>query len=185
MLVSPLIDAASEQVDWIKAARALRHPLRGLRRQLGQPDEQGPAPGRARSGHRVERGAEARGPRVSLHSGRTRSWRPGAQLFDQLVHEAGRRATGGVLRARRPARRRVRSCCSPAPPVSFPSRVPKWRSCCKWIAALRASDDPSLRDINVLVRPHPYNCHAWDPDPLVGPAWRGLLSAARLQSDRP
>jgi hypothetical protein len=38
---------------------------------------------------------------------------------------------------------------------------------CKWIAALRASDDQSLRDINVLVRPHPYNCHAWDPDPLV------------------
>ena len=22
--------------------------------------------------------------------------------------------------------------------------------------------------VNVLVRPHPYNCHAWDPDPLAG-----------------
>ena len=37
----------------------------------------------------------------------------------------------------------------------------------RWIAALRASGDPTLRDINVLVRPHPYNCHAWDPDPLT------------------
>lgn len=37
----------------------------------------------------------------------------------------------------------------------------------RWIAALRSSADPTLRDINVLVRPHPYNCHAWDPDPLA------------------
>ncbi|MET0215126.1 MAG: hypothetical protein ABW292_19100, partial [Vicinamibacterales bacterium] len=27
--------------------------------------------------------------------------------------------------------------------------------------------DPMLRSINVLVRPHPYNCHSWDPDPLT------------------
>jgi hypothetical protein len=37
----------------------------------------------------------------------------------------------------------------------------------RWIAALRASGDPVLADVNVLVRPHPYNCHAWNPDPLV------------------
>lgn len=37
----------------------------------------------------------------------------------------------------------------------------------RWIAALRASGDPTLQNINVLVRPHPYNCHAWDPDPLA------------------
>jgi hypothetical protein len=37
----------------------------------------------------------------------------------------------------------------------------------KWIATLRASGDPILRSINILVRPHPYNCHAWDPDPLA------------------
>ena len=29
-------------------------------------------------------------------------------------------------------------------------------------AAIRRS-----QSINVLVRPHPYNCHAWDPDPLA------------------
>jgi len=24
-----------------------------------------------------------------------------------------------------------------------------------------------LRSMNIVVRPHPYNCHAWDPDPLT------------------
>jgi hypothetical protein len=37
----------------------------------------------------------------------------------------------------------------------------------RWIKALRASGEPALQDINILVRPHPYNCHAWDPDPLT------------------
>jgi hypothetical protein len=37
----------------------------------------------------------------------------------------------------------------------------------KWIATLRSSADPMLASINILVRPHPYNCHAWDPDPLA------------------
>ena len=39
--------------------------------------------------------------------------------------------------------------------------------CASGLAASRASGDPTLQDINVLVRPHPYNCHAWDPDPLT------------------
>jgi hypothetical protein len=38
----------------------------------------------------------------------------------------------------------------------------------KWIAALRSRGDPMLQSVNVLVRPYPYNCHAWDPDPLAG-----------------
>ena len=37
----------------------------------------------------------------------------------------------------------------------------------RWIAALRSCGDAALRDMNILVRPHPYNCHAWDPDPLT------------------
>ena len=91
----------------------------------------------------------------------------GAQLFDSWFMKQATRDRDGVLRARRPARHDARSCCSPAPPASFPNRAPRWRSCGEWIAALRASGDPTLRDINVLVRPHPYNCHAWDPDPLA------------------
>ena len=38
----------------------------------------------------------------------------------------------------------------------------------RWIAALRASDDPLIRDVNVLVRPHPYNGRAWRADDFAG-----------------
>jgi hypothetical protein len=37
----------------------------------------------------------------------------------------------------------------------------------RWIAALRASRHPELREINVLVRPHPYNFHRWADDPVA------------------
>jgi hypothetical protein len=37
----------------------------------------------------------------------------------------------------------------------------------RWVEALRASGDPALANINVLMRPHPYNCHRWESDPLA------------------
>ena len=37
----------------------------------------------------------------------------------------------------------------------------------RWVAALRSSADPRMQEVNVLVRPHPYNCRAWDPDPVA------------------
>jgi len=37
----------------------------------------------------------------------------------------------------------------------------------RWIEALRASSDPMIRDLSVLVRPHPYNGRAWPPDALT------------------
>ena len=37
-----------------------------------------------------------------------------------------------------------------------------------WIDALRASGDPAVRGLGVLVRPHPYNGRAWNPDVLAG-----------------
>jgi hypothetical protein len=37
-----------------------------------------------------------------------------------------------------------------------------------WIGALRASADPTVRDLQVLVRPHPYNGRAWNPDVFAG-----------------
>src|SRR4029079_1348272 len=37
----------------------------------------------------------------------------------------------------------------------------------RWIAAVRASSDSSLRAMNVLVRPHPYNVHEWEHDPVA------------------
>jgi hypothetical protein len=37
-----------------------------------------------------------------------------------------------------------------------------------WIAALRASSDPAVRGLAVLVRPHPYNGRAWTPEIFDG-----------------
>jgi hypothetical protein len=36
----------------------------------------------------------------------------------------------------------------------------------KWIAAVRASGDPLVASCNILVRPHPYNFEAWESAPL-------------------
>jgi hypothetical protein len=37
----------------------------------------------------------------------------------------------------------------------------------RWIEALRASSNPVIRNLNVLVRPHPYNGRAWPADALA------------------
>jgi len=37
----------------------------------------------------------------------------------------------------------------------------------RWIEALRRSADPAIRDLAVLVRPHPYNGRAWPSDALA------------------
>jgi hypothetical protein len=39
----------------------------------------------------------------------------------------------------------------------------------RWIAALRAAAEPQVRDLAVLVRPHPYNGRAWNPDAFADP----------------
>jgi hypothetical protein len=37
----------------------------------------------------------------------------------------------------------------------------------RWIETLRRAGDPGLREINILVRPHPYNIQAWATDPVA------------------
>jgi hypothetical protein len=37
----------------------------------------------------------------------------------------------------------------------------------RWIAALRGSGNPLLERVNILMRPHPYNFHAWAVDQLT------------------
>ena len=38
----------------------------------------------------------------------------------------------------------------------------------RWIDAFRAHPDPVIRDLNILVRPHPYNGQAWEPERFDG-----------------
>lgn len=37
----------------------------------------------------------------------------------------------------------------------------------EWVAALRASDDPALRDLGVIARPHPHNSLGWEERDLA------------------
>jgi hypothetical protein len=38
----------------------------------------------------------------------------------------------------------------------------------RWIEALRSSGEPEVRDLAIVVRPHPYNGRAWNPDAFAG-----------------
>jgi hypothetical protein len=164
MLVSPLIDAASEQVDWVKAAQSdgIRSAAcvaswdnltnKGLLRV--EPDLV-----------IVWNEAQKREAHEYHYIPMGKIVATGAQLFDRWFMKR-------VTRDRQAFGERV-GLRDGQPFLLFTgssSFISESRAevafVRKWIAALRASTDPSLREINVLVRPHPYNCHAWDPDPL-------------------
>jgi hypothetical protein len=166
MLVSPLIDAASEQVDWIKAARA-----RGIRSAacIASWDNL-----TNKGLLRVEpdlvvvwNEAQKREAQEYHYIPEHKIVATGAQLFDRWFMKQ-------VTRDRKTFCERV-GLRDDRPFLLFTgssSFISEARAeaafVCKWIEALRASNDPSLRDINILVRPHPYNnCQAWNPDPLA------------------
>ncbi len=74
VLVTPLVDIGSDQVEYVKATKSLGMPQRPVRAQLGQPHQQGADPHRARPRLRLERGAEARGGRRCMAWRRSRWW---------------------------------------------------------------------------------------------------------------
>jgi hypothetical protein len=164
VLVSPLIDAASEGVDWIKAARACgiravaciaswdNLTNKGLMRI--EPDLVV-----------VWNDAQRREAHEYHYIPADKVVATGAQLFDRWFEHGETRDRGSF-------------CSHVGLPDTRPfllftgssSFISESRTEVAfvrgWIEALRTSGDPMLRDLNVLVRPHPYNCHAWDPDPL-------------------
>jgi hypothetical protein len=164
LLVSPLVDAASKQVDWVKAGRALgirtavcvaswdNLTNKGLLRI--EPDLvivwNDALKSEAHEYHYI--------PEEKIVT-------TGAQLFDKWF-------------ANRVTRARAEFCARVGLPDDRPfllftgssSFISESRAEAafvrRWIEALRASPDSRVQDINVVVRPHPYNCHAWDPDPV-------------------
>jgi hypothetical protein len=96
----------------------------------------------------------------------------GAQCYDQWFTRAPVRsreafcATVG-LRPDRPFALWVHSALSPTPVPPEPALV------MRWIAAVRASADPRLRDLGVLVRPHPERLKEW-----AGISFDGLENVA-------
>jgi hypothetical protein len=84
----------------------------------------------------------------------------GAQCYDQWFSRTPERSREEFcnamgLRADRPFVLWVHSAMSPVPEPSEPVLVTRW------LDALRSSRDPRLRDLGVLVRPHPERLKEW------------------------
>jgi hypothetical protein len=161
VIVSPLVDASSDQVDLVRAAQAAGITTVAA---IASWDNL------TNKGHmRVvpdlvtvwnERQREEATTLHGIPSHRVAV--TGAQLFDRWFE-------------RRPSQSREDFCAMvglppdrpivlyTAPRSSSPdrsSRVPFVR---RWMATLRSAAHPLLHDAAILVRPHPFNCDAWEP----------------------
>lgn len=159
VVVSPLIDAASDQVDLLRAAQSIGLPVVAAIASWDNLTNKGlmrVEPDRVTVWNEHQK-AEA----VAFHGVRAeRVVVTGAQPFDRWFERTvskGRRefcaAVG--LPDERPF---VLFTGSSVFIARSEFEVPFVR---QWIEALRASADPALRDLAVLVRPHPFNPEAW------------------------
>ena len=165
LMVSPLVAAASEQVDWIKAARTC-----GLRTMVCIASWDNLT---NKGLLRIEPDLVAVWNDVQKQEAHAYHYIPshkvvttGAQLFDRwFVQRVSRGRDEFCARAGLPdAQPFLLFTCS----SSFISRsnveVPFVR---RWITALRAADDPNVRNAHIVVRPHPYNYREWESNPLA------------------
>jgi len=159
MLLTPLIDLGSSQIDYLRAARALGIPTalcvwswdhlssKALIREC---------PDRVFVWNETQK-HEA----VELHrvpAGRVVV--TGAQCFDHWFDRSPSRAREQFCRhvGLDPGKPYLLWVCS-ALIYGSPAEAP---FVIDWIRALRASSDPALHDIGVLVRPHPSRTSEWD-----------------------
>lgn len=159
VVVSPLVDAASDQVDVVRAARRTGTPAIVAVASWDNLTNKGlirVEPDLVTVWNEYQK-AEA----IQFHDiPAERIAVTGAQLFDRWFD-------------RQPALDRTAFCRMVGLPDERPfvlftgssvfiarseMEVPFVR---RWIEALRRSDDPLLRDVAVLVRPHPFNPDAW------------------------
>ena len=165
LIVSPLVDTASEQVDWIKAARAC-----GIRTAVCVASWDNLT---NKGQLRIEpdlvvvwNEAQKREAIEYHYIPDNKVVATGAQLFDRWF-------------VKRVTRDRAEFCTRVGLPDVRPFLLFTGSSSFisesqaevgfvrRWIEAVRSSGDPALRGMNIVVRPHPYNGHAWDSDPLA------------------
>jgi hypothetical protein len=157
LLITPLVELGSQQVDYVKAARRL-----GIRSALGVASwDNLTSKGLIRvvPDHVLVWNEAQRHEAVTLHGVAPDSVIvTGAHLFDRWF-------------GARPSRSREEFCrlAGLDPGRSFvlyvgssvfiaPDEVPFAE---RWLAALRASGDPSVAGLGVLIRPHPANARQW------------------------
>lgn len=164
LLVSPLVAAASEQVDWIKAARACGIRTAVCIASWDNLTNKGLL--------RVEPDLVIVWNEAQRREAQDYHYVPaetiavtGAQLFDRWFEKR-------VTRDRKTFCRRVglpdsRPFLLFTGSSSFISESSTEVAFVRrWIQALRRTSDPALRAMHVLVRPHPYNFHEWRSEPV-------------------
>ncbi len=166
LLVSPLVDAASEQVDWIKAAQALGIRTAACIASWDNLTNKGLL--------RIEPDLVVVWNEAQKREAHEFHYIPtgkvavtGAQLFDKwFVTRPARDRDAFCARVGRPDARPFVLFTGSSSFISESNAEVAFVK--RWIAALRQSGDPALAAVNVLVRPHPYNFHAWAHEPLAG-----------------
>jgi hypothetical protein len=161
VLVSPLVEAASDQVDLVKAAQARGIRVATLVASWDNLTNKGDlrVPGDLVVVWNEAQKKEA----VELHRvPPDHVVVTGAQVFDRWFDRIPSRDREAFCRAvgLPPGKRFVLYTGSSIFISRADVEVPFVQ---RWIAALRASGDAALRDVAVLVRPHPYNGSAWPP----------------------
>jgi len=159
VIVSPLVDAGSDQVEVVRAAQAIGVPVAAAIASWDNLTNKGhlrvvPDMVTVWNEHQRDEAEQFHGvpaERVAV---------TGAQPFDRWFE-------------REPSQSRDAFCAMVGLPDTRPFvlftgssvfiarseiEVPFVR---RWIEALRASTDPALRDAAVLVRPHPFNADSW------------------------
>jgi hypothetical protein len=165
LLVSPLVTAASEQVDWIDAARAcgIRTAVavaswdnltnKGLLRV--EPDVV-----------LVWNEAQRREARDYHYVPEPRVYATGAQLFDKWFTRTVTRDREAFCRlAGLPDAGPFALFTGSSSFISESSAEVAFVR--RWVAAVRASPHAEVRGLNILVRPHPYNFHRWTDRPVA------------------
>lgn len=160
VVVSPLVDAASAQVDWIKAARRAGIPSALAVASWDNLTNKGVMridPDRVFVWNDVQRSEAVRYHAVPPE----RVVATGAAVFDRWFD-------------RLPSCGRDRFCRGAGLPDDGPFVLFTGSSAFiaaggdevafvrRWIQALRSAPDPEVRALRVLVRPHPYNTGAWN-----------------------
>lgn len=165
VVVAPLLDWRSEQVELVKAARALGIPCAVSIASWDNLSSKGllrPVPDRVFVWNEIQVGEAETMHRVP----RERVVATGAQRFDPWFAMTPTRTPKALRTA-----------------AGLPSNVPYVLYLCsssfiaaderafvtRWLVSLRAADDPRLASLGVLVRPHPKNLVAWRDDPLDDP----------------
>ena len=166
LLVSPLVEMASDQVDLVRAAHALGIRTGTLVASWDNLTNKGDL--RVATDRVFVWNEAQKREAVELHRvdpGRVVT--TGAQPFDRWFE-------------RRPSRTREAFCRDVGLPDDRPFvlytgssifiaraefEMPFVR---RWVDALRAYSDPLVRDLGILVRPHPYNGQMWEPERFDG-----------------